>query len=71
MEWKQDLIKLYVDNMLFSTVVKSDIGNNTYPFNEQFYLIVNLAVGGNLPGNPDVSTYFPQWLIIDYIRAYQ
>lgn len=71
MEWKQDQIKLYVDNNLFSTVSKSDVGSNTYPFNEQFYLIVNLAVGGNLPGNPDASTYFPQWFILDYIRVYQ
>ncbi len=71
MEWKQDIIKLYVDNNLFSTVTKADVGNNTYPFNEQFFLIVNLAVGGNLPGNPDASTYLPQWLIVDYVRVYQ
>lgn len=71
MEWKQDQIKLYVDNNLFSTVSKADAGSNTYPFNEQFYLIINLAVGGNLPGNPDAATYFPQWFILDYVRVYQ
>ncbi len=71
LEWKQDELKLYVDNNLFSTVQKSDIGALTWPFNEDFFLIFNLAVGGNWPGNPDASTYFPQWLIVDYIRVYQ
>jgi len=71
LEWQQDQIKWYVDNNLYSTVNKADIGGNTWPFNEEFYLIVNLAVGGNLPGAPDASTVLPQWLILDYIRVYQ
>ena len=70
-EWKQDQIKIYVDDNLFSTVNKADLGSNTYPFNELFYFVINLAVGGNLPGAPDVTTQFPQWLIIDYVRVYQ
>jgi beta-glucanase (GH16 family) len=70
-EWEQDQIRWYVDNNLFSTVSKADVGSAIWPFNESFYLIVNLAVGGNLPGNPDASTYLPQWLIVDYIRVYQ
>jgi len=71
MEWKQDQIKLFVDGNLFSTVLKADLGSATYPFNEDFFFIFNLAVGGNWPGNPDTSTYFPQWLIVDYVRVYQ
>lgn len=70
-EWKQDQIKWYVDGNLFSTVNKSDFGTVNYPFNESFFLIFNLAVGGNWPGSPDETTYFPQWLIVDYIRVYQ
>ena len=70
-EWKQDIIKWFVDGNLFSTVNKTDVGTNIYPFNEKFYIIVNLAVGGNLPGNPDASTSFPEWYIVDYIRVYQ
>ena len=69
-EWKQDQIKWFVHGNLFSTVNKADVCAN-WPFNEDFYLIFNLAVGGNWPGNPDASTYFPQWLIVDYIRVYQ
>ncbi|TCJ14243.1 glycosyl hydrolase family protein [Flaviaesturariibacter flavus] len=71
LEWKQDQIKWYVDNNLYSTVNRADIGALNWPFNERFYLIFNLAVGGNWPGNPDASTYLPQWMIVDYIRVYQ
>ncbi|WEK35782.1 MAG: family 16 glycosylhydrolase [Candidatus Pseudobacter hemicellulosilyticus] len=70
-EWEKDEIRWYVDNTLFSTFNKAAAGTNTYPFNEAFYLIVNLAVGGNWPGAPDAETSFPKWLILDYIRVYQ
>jgi beta-glucanase (GH16 family) len=70
-EWKLDQIKCLVDNNLFSTINKADLGANTYPFNEQFYFLVNLAIGGNFPGAPDASTVLPQWMIVDYIRVYQ
>lgn len=71
LEWKEDQIKWLVDGNVFSTVNKADLGANNYPFNEEFFLIVNLAVGGNWPGSPDATTYFPAWLIVDYIRVYQ
>jgi beta-glucanase (GH16 family) len=71
LEWKLDQIKIYVDGNLFSTVNKTDIGSATWPFNEDFFFIFNLATGGNWPGNPDATTNFPQWLIVDYIRVYQ
>jgi beta-glucanase (GH16 family) len=71
LEWKQDQIKLLVDGNLYSTVNRADVGVNQWPFNEQFFLIFNLAVGGNWPGNPDATTVFPQWMIVDYIRVYQ
>jgi beta-glucanase (GH16 family) len=70
-EWKLDQLKFYVDDNLFSTVNKPDLGGNTYPFNELFYFVINLAIGGNFPGAPDATTLLPQWLIIDYIRIYQ
>jgi beta-glucanase (GH16 family) len=70
-EWKLDQLKFYVDDNLFSTVNKADLGGNTYPFNEFFYFIINLAIGGNFPGAPDATTQYPQWFILDYIRVYQ
>lgn len=71
MIWEQDQLQFFIDDNLFSTVTKADLGANTYPFNENFYFLINLAVGGNWPGAPDANTVFPQWLIVDYIRIYQ
>lgn len=71
LEWKEDQIKWLLDGVVFSTVNKADLGSNNYPFNEDFFLIMNLAVGGNWPGSPDANTPFPAWMIVDYIRVYQ
>ena len=71
LEWKQDQVKWLVDGAVYYTVNKADIGNNNWPFNEDFFLIFNMAVGGNWPGNPDTTTDFPQWLVVDYVRWYQ
>jgi beta-glucanase (GH16 family) len=40
-------------------------------FKEKFFLIFNMAVGGNWPGNPDASTIFPQKMYVDYVRVFQ
>lgn len=71
LEWKEDEIRWLVDGAVYATTTKADIGGNNWPFNEKFFFIVNLAVGGNWPGAPDASTVFPQWFILDYIRVYQ
>lgn len=70
-DWKEDQIQWLIDGNVFSTANKSAFGSNNYPFNEDFYLLFNLAVGGQWPGDPDATTYFPQWLIVDYVRVYQ
>jgi beta-glucanase (GH16 family) len=41
------------------------------PFDQLFHMILNVAVGGNWPGNPDQTTVFPQEMVIDYVRVYQ
>lgn len=41
------------------------------PFDQRFYLILNVAVGGNWPGNPDNTTSFPQRMAVDYVRVFQ
>ena len=71
MEWAQDQIKLFVDDNLYFTLNKADVGTSTYPFNAPFFFIFNVAVGGNWPGNPDSTTTFPQRMIVDYIRVFQ
>jgi beta-glucanase (GH16 family) len=71
MEWKQDTIKLYVDDVQYLIVTKTDLTGSDYPFNQDFFFIFNIAVGGNWPGSPDNTTSFPQRMVVDYVRVFQ
>lgn len=62
-EWEEGEIRWYVDDTLYFRT------NNHIP-QELFYIILNTAVGGNWPGNPDETTIFPQYHDIDYVRVY-
>jgi beta-glucanase (GH16 family) len=64
LEWEPDAIRWYVDGKLLHTTV------NGVP-HAPHYLILNTAVGGDWPGNPDSSTVFPQFHDIDYVRVFQ
>ncbi len=68
-EWDQYLIKWYMDNSLYAAISITPSGLSE--FQQDFFIILNLAVGGNWPGNPNSSTTFPQYLEIDYVRVYQ
>lgn len=68
--WQENSIKWLVDYQQFFSVSASGIGG-TYPFNNSFFFIANLAIGGNWPGNPDTTTVFPQTLQVDYIRVFR
>lgn len=70
-EWSPDNIRWFFDGKQYCQVSKSSIAPEHWPFDQNFYIILNLAVGGNWPGNPDSSTVFPQKLIVDYVRVYQ
>jgi len=43
----------------------------TWPFNQRFHLLINVAVGGDWPGSPDNTTIFPQDMEVDYVRVYK
>ncbi|MFP4977371.1 carbohydrate binding domain-containing protein [Paenibacillus sp. CN-4] len=78
-EWEPGEIRWYVDGQLFS--VKNDWyslsagqpAHNAYPapFDQEFHLLMNLAVGGNFDGNPTPDTVFPKSMEIDYVRVYE
>ncbi len=72
-EWREKEIKWYVDDILYQVQTKWFTPNEDYPapFDKRFHLILNVAVGGNWPGNPDDTTQFPQRMYIDYIRVYK
>ena len=73
LEWDVDEIRWYVDNRKYFTVDSwySRGGDYPAPFDQPFNIVLNLAIGGTWPGNPDESTLFPQKFLIDYVRVYQ
>lgn len=70
-DWKVDEIQFLVDDELYFTMDPSKLDGQPWPFNKHFFFIFNVAVGGNLPGNPDGTTAFPQRMIVDYVRVFQ
>jgi beta-glucanase (GH16 family) len=65
----RDQMRFYVDGNLYYTLTSGDV--SPYPFNNPFYMILNVAVGGDFDGNPDASTTFPQQMLVDYVKYYQ
>ena len=68
--WQLNKIEWLVDYNKYFTFTSTEAGGG-YPFNNDFFMIMNVAVGGNWPGNPDESTEFPQEMVIDYVRVFQ
>lgn len=68
-EWEPKEIRWYVDGQEYFSVTPEKV-NGDWVFNHPFFIILNLAVGGQWPGNPDQSTVFPQTLQVDYVRVY-
>ncbi len=68
--WDASKLTFLVDDVTYYTANKTDIGTN-YPFDKPHFFIMNVAVGGNWPGNPNSSTTFPQRMIVDYVRVFQ
>ncbi len=70
--WSEDCILFQVDGVDIGVPnTRSTVLPSTWPFDELFHMILNVAVGGNLPGNPDGTTLFPQVMEVDYVRVYQ
>lgn len=72
LEWEEGEIRWYVDGTLYQTQTEWNSANGAFPapFDQDFHLILNVAVGGNWPGPPDLTTPFPQSMEVDWIRVY-
>ena len=71
-EWEPDEIRWYVDGDNYLTLTPDDIpAGSEWVFDHPFFVLLNVAVGGYWPGNPDGTTTFPQTMHIDYVRVYQ
>jgi beta-glucanase (GH16 family) len=69
-EWGPKYINYYVDNVLYNQITPADV-TGEWVFDHPFYIIINLAVGGNFVGNPNSETVFPQTMLVDYVRVYK
>jgi beta-glucanase (GH16 family) len=71
-EWEPKAIRFYVDDHLYETRTPADIPQGTkWVYDHPFFIILNVAVGGDWPGNPDETSVFPQAMLVDYVRVYQ
>jgi Glycosyl hydrolases family 16 len=70
-EWKANVIRWYVDDTLYANKTPADTKGNPWVFDHPFFIILNLAVGGDWPGNPYGTTVFPQKMLIDYVHVCQ
>ncbi|WP_330241525.1 lectin [Streptomyces sp. NBC_00525] len=68
-DWAPDSITWSVDGNVYQHRTPADTGGNTWAFNKPFFLILNLAVGGYWPGDPDASTPLPGTLVVDHVRV--
>jgi beta-glucanase (GH16 family) len=69
-EWGVDYIDYFVDNFLYSRITPNDV-TGEWVFDQPFYLLLNVAVGGNFVGFPTTGTPFPQSMYVDYVKVYK
>jgi beta-glucanase (GH16 family) len=69
-EWNESKIDFFVNNYLYKRIKPAEV-KGEWVFNQPFFIIMNIAVGGNFVGPPNEFTPFPGTMTIDYVRAYK
>jgi beta-glucanase (GH16 family) len=69
-EWGPEYINYYIDDVLYNQITPTDV-TGEWVFDHPFYIIINLAVGGDFVGAPNSETVFPQTMLVDYVRVYK
>jgi beta-glucanase (GH16 family) len=70
-EWEPTTIRFYVDNVNYETRTSADVPKGSrWVYDHPFFMLLNVAVGGNWPKSPDATTVFPQKRLVDYVRVY-
>jgi len=70
-EWAPNEVRWFVDNTMYERRTPADLPpGTTWVYDHPFFLLLNVAVGGNFPGPPDASTRFPQTMAVDYVRVF-
>lgn len=70
-EWEAAAIRMYMDGMLYKTITPKDLPTGAkWVWDHPFFMLLNLAIGGDWPAPPDATTKLPQSMIVDYVRVY-
>jgi beta-glucanase (GH16 family) len=70
-EWQAGQISWYYDGVEYFTLTSSDLSGREWVFDQPFFIILNLAIGGTLGGTISLDTAFPTQLQVDYVRVFQ
>lgn len=71
-EWGPERISFLLDGAVYQTITPADLPSGAaWPFDHPFFLLLNLAVGGDWPGAPNASTQFPAHMLVDWVRVWQ
>jgi beta-glucanase (GH16 family) len=71
-EWEPQTVRFYVDDILYETQTAGNLpAGSPWAFDHPFFLVLNVAVGGYWPGDPDATTPFPATMLVDYVRVYR
>ncbi|MEO5875964.1 MAG: family 16 glycosylhydrolase, partial [Streptosporangiaceae bacterium] len=69
-DWRPNRISFSVDGAVYATRRKASAPPGGWDFDRPFFLLLNLAVGGDWPQPPDASTLLPQQMSVDYVRVF-
>ncbi|MDR3588258.1 MAG: glycoside hydrolase family 16 protein [Negativicutes bacterium] len=71
-EWDKDKVRFFVDQNNYETITKQEVlSYGKWVFDKPFFILLNVAVGGEWPGKPGQATVFPQSMLVDYVRVYK
>ena len=71
-EWEPGVVRFYLDSNLYATFTQSRWpAGGAWVFDHPFFILLNVAVGGNWPAPPNSTTVFPQQMLVDYVRVYR
>jgi beta-glucanase (GH16 family) len=71
-EWEPERISFMLDGDVYKTVTPADLpAGAVWPFTHPYFLLLDLAVGGEWPGAPNASTHFPAQMLVDWVRVWQ
>ncbi|WP_158846653.1 family 16 glycosylhydrolase [Algibacter sp. L1A34] len=69
-EWGPEYINYYVDDVLYNQITPEDV-TGEWVYDHPFFIIINMAIGGDYVGAPNEETVFPQTMLVDYVRVYK